>query len=198
MPNDPRTSLTLLMRIRDASDDVAWRRFIDVYGPVVLNYALRHGLQNADAADVVQEVMCKVSAKIADFDYDPTRGRFLAWLYTLARNHVITRQRRLKTQHQGTGDSAVQRLMEVQTAVEDDEADWASICQQRVLDYAMSMVQSEFSESHWQAFYQTAVKNRKPMEVASNLGMKVGTLYVVKSRILARVKAVAADLSSEE
>src|SRR5262249_4484786 len=68
--------LTLLLRLRDARDDGAWAQFVDLYAPLVFGFARKHGLQDADAADLTQDVLQAVSGAIQRLDYDSGRGSF--------------------------------------------------------------------------------------------------------------------------
>ncbi len=70
------TRATLLLRIRDLKDRTAWSEFVALYTPLLYSYALKAGLQDADAADVAQEAMCDVVRSIREFEYDPARDRF--------------------------------------------------------------------------------------------------------------------------
>jgi RNA polymerase sigma-70 factor (ECF subfamily) len=54
MPEAPPTRPSLLVRLRDAQDERAWGQFVDLYAPLVYDYARRHGLQDADAADLIR------------------------------------------------------------------------------------------------------------------------------------------------
>ena len=56
-----RTRPSLLMRIRDRNDEESWRTFVMIYAPLIYRYCCRHGLQDADAADLSQEVLEKVA-----------------------------------------------------------------------------------------------------------------------------------------
>ena len=57
MAEIPLTRASLLVRLRDPRDEAAWVEFIDLYGALVYNYARKQGLQDADAADLGQEVL---------------------------------------------------------------------------------------------------------------------------------------------
>src|SRR5580658_3463672 len=83
------TRPSLLIRIRDARDTEAWQSFVDTYLPMIYRYARRMSLQDADAADVSQEVLSEVARCIRTFEYSPARGRFRDWLGILVRRTVL-------------------------------------------------------------------------------------------------------------
>src|ERR671936_1315111 len=90
MPEPPTTRASLLVRIRDPHDTEAWRQFVQLYASVVYGYARKRGLQDADAADLMQEVFRAVASAAGRLDYDPKRGTFRGWLYTVTRNKLYT------------------------------------------------------------------------------------------------------------
>jgi len=87
-PEPGPTQPSLLLRIRDASDEESWRTFVSIYAPLIYRSCRRRGLQDADAADVGQEVLVQVARSIRDFEYQPGRGRFRDWLGAVVRNMV--------------------------------------------------------------------------------------------------------------
>src|SRR3982751_1833054 len=88
MPNPPTTQASLLLRLADARDGAAWEQFVELYAPPVYACARREGLQDADAADVTQDVLRAVSGAFRSGQYDAERGRFRAWLFTVVRNKL--------------------------------------------------------------------------------------------------------------
>src|SRR5207244_4921080 len=88
MTDTPTTQASLLVRLGDATDAPAWGQFVDLYAPPVYACARRHGLQDADAADVTQEVLRAVHGAFRRGDYDLGRGPFRAWLFTVVRNKL--------------------------------------------------------------------------------------------------------------
>src|SRR5438067_7207439 len=189
MSTSPHTRPSLLVRIRDAADREAWRQFVDLYAPLVYRFARRRGLQDADAADLAQDVLSAVARSSERLEYDPRRGTFRGWLFTVARNKLHTFLRRQQRQRRRTEDVAVERLSEEPTAPGPDEAVlWEQEYQQRLFDWAAEQVRGHFQDRTWQAFWQTAVEGRAPREVAEALGLSVGAVYIAKSRVLARLK----------
>src|SRR5665213_228641 len=79
------TSVTLLERLREPKDEAAWSRFAAFYTPLLFYWARRVGLQDADAADLVQEVLAHLLLKLPEFDYDRQQS-FRGWLRTVTFN----------------------------------------------------------------------------------------------------------------
>ena len=88
MTESPTTRLSLLMRLRDAHDRLAWEQFVGLYAPLVYGFARRKGLQDADAADIAQDVLTSVAQQMRQWEFDPLRGSFRGWLFTIARNRL--------------------------------------------------------------------------------------------------------------
>src|SRR5262245_17431416 len=189
MVESPATRVSLLVRLRDGGDAGAWQEFVHLYAPVIYGFARKRGLQDADAADLMQEVLRSVAGAAQRLDYDPTRGTFRGWLFTVTRNKVFnfleSRSRRVV----GSGDSRVQQSLE-QHADSDGSlsADWEADYQRTLAAQAMERVKGEFQPATWQAFLQTAVEGRTPAQVASRVGLSVGAVYVAKSRVIARLR----------
>jgi RNA polymerase sigma factor (sigma-70 family) len=198
MSGSPVTRPSLLLRIRDTRDEQAWRQFVEIYAPLVDGYGRKHGLQEADAADLAQEVLQVVASTAARFEYDPRRGTFRGWLFTVTRNKLRRLIARRKRQPLATGDSGVRGMIEQQPSPESDQADWDRDYQRRVFCFAAEQVRGSFRDATWQAFWRTAVENRPAPAVAEELGMTVGAVYIARSRVLARLRRVVRELADED
>ncbi len=191
MTNAPTTHVSLLVRLRDLRDAEAWSEFVEIYGPVVYDYGRRHGLQDADAADLTQEVLRAAAASMGEFRYDPRRGSFRSWLFTVARTKRINLVARQARNPLPSGDTQTnQRLAEVPAngGEQDEETDWDCAFKRRLLDWAISQVRGEVNETTLQAFWRTAVVGTAPKTVSEELGMSVGAIYAARSRVLARLR----------
>src|SRR5437588_1688494 len=88
MGESPATRASLLVRIRDAGDEEAWTEFVEIYAPLIYGFSRKRGLQDADAADLTQEILRTVAHSVHRLDYDPKRGTFRGWLFTVVRNRL--------------------------------------------------------------------------------------------------------------
>ena len=79
MPVDesPLTRASLLIQLRDGNNQQAWQEFAQLYSPVIYGFARKRGLQDADAADLMQDVMRSVASAIGRLEYDRHAGTFL-------------------------------------------------------------------------------------------------------------------------
>jgi RNA polymerase sigma-70 factor (ECF subfamily) len=183
------TRVSLLVRIRDPGDGAAWRQFVAIYAPLIFGFARRRGLQDADAADLTQEVLRSVASAAGRFDYDAGRGSFRSWLFTVSRNALNTFLEARRRRDVARGGSSAQIALQDRPAREEDEtARWEQDYRQRRFSWAAEQVRGGFEESSWEAFWQTAVEGRSPKAVAEALGMSVGAVYIAKSRALARIR----------
>src|SRR5947208_4776524 len=107
----PQTRASLLVRLRDPLDAAAWREFVDLYTPLVYGYARKQGLQDADAADLTQEVLGAVVTSVGRLEYDPARGAFRNWLFTLVRRKLANWWTAQGQQTPGSGDTGTVQLL---------------------------------------------------------------------------------------
>jgi len=188
MPEAPTTRPSLLFRLRDPADQRAWAEFVGLYAPFVYGFLRKQGLQDADAADLTQVVLRAVVASMSSFDYDPMRGSFRGWLFTIVRNKLRNYRAESARRWQGTGDTAMIELLQSQPAPEAEVAAWQREWEQRLFQWLANKVKPDFQESTWQAFWRTAIDGERGKDVAESLGMSVAAVYLAKSRVMARLR----------
>ena len=189
MADSVTTRPSLLARIKDTGDRQAWAEFVDIYAPLIHGFAQKQGLQDADAADLTQEVLGAVARSAARLDYDPARGTFRGWLFTVVRNELCNFVAAKRRQQPGSGDTDMKRRLEQQPAPSVDEAAaWENDYEQRLFALACEQVRRDFQESTWQAFWRTAILGQSGKEVAGVLGMTTAAVYLAKRRVIARLR----------
>jgi RNA polymerase sigma-70 factor (ECF subfamily) len=188
MAEIPATRATLLLRLRDPQDGAAWKEFVELYAPLIYNYARKQGLQDADALDLSQEVLAAVAVAVGRLEYDPARGSFRNWLLTVLWRRLSNWRRAQRARPRGSGDTATHRLLEQRPAAQTEEAEWQAEWDRRVFSWACEQVRRDVTEVTWQAFWQTAVDGRPGKEVAADLGLSTAAVYLARSRVVARLK----------
>ena len=197
MTAPPQTRASLLVRLRDPNDADAWKEFARLYASVIYGFARKRGLQDADAADLMQEVLRSVAGAVGRLDYDPGKGTFRGWLYSITRNKIYNFLESRRRHARGTGDSNARQRLEEHPGREVDTDDWDHEYERKAFAWAADRVRIEFQPSTWQAFWHTAVDGQSARDVGERLGLSPGAVYVAKSRVLARLKEEISQLSDQ-
>jgi RNA polymerase sigma-70 factor (ECF subfamily) len=198
MPDAPTTPPSLLFRLRDRQDRAAWQQFVELYGPLVYRFGRQRGLQDADAADLTQEVLGAVAAAIERFEYDPQRCPFRGWLFAVVRNQFgKLLERRKHAPDAPGGPDGQERLRQLPDRDGGEAAVWEQEYRRRRFLWAAEQVRPAFEPSTWLAFWRTAVEGQADADVARDLGLTAGAVYTAKSRVLDRIRRVLDELQDE-
>jgi RNA polymerase sigma-70 factor (ECF subfamily) len=182
------TSSSLLHRAV-AQDAQAWRRLSELYGPVVYGWIRAAGFKEHDAADIVQDVFRNVFGSLSRFRRDQPTDSFRGWLATIAHRRACDYLRKRAAQPAAAGGTEAQAMLQElperlpETGLPEDASSHAALIRR-----ALELVRPEFAERTWQACMQTPVEGRRPADVAADLEMTVGAVYVARSRVLKRLK----------
>jgi len=194
----PETRQSLLLRLSDAQDHQAWTEFLAIYEPLIYRLATRNGFQDADARELTQEVLLAVAGAIDRWDPDPKRGSFRGWLFRIARNLMVNFLAKRRHRPQAIGDTDFNRLLNEQSANESDESRYFDHEYKRqTFHWAAEQIRPEFRENTWQAFWLTSVDGEAVQEVAAKLNMSVGSVYVSRSRVMARLRKEIERIAEE-
>jgi RNA polymerase sigma factor (sigma-70 family) len=197
MNDSQATRFSLLVRLRDMQDAEAWFEFVEIYTPVVYGFLRKRGLQDADAADVTQDVVRKVSRSIRGFQCDRQLGSFRGWLLTVTRNSLADLHEIRCRQPVGSADTGVHRLLEEESADDRSKEAWESEYRQSVFQWAVRQIRKDFQDNTWQAFWKASVEGLAAKDVAEVLGMSVGAVYTAKCRVLEQLKQTIQGIEKE-
>jgi len=184
----PLTRASLLIRLRDPQDAAAWTEFARLYASVIYGFARKRGLQDADAADLMQEVLRSVAGAVGRLEYDPGKGTFRGWLYSITRNKIYSFLEARQRYVRGTGDTNAHQRLEEHPNREVEADDWDQEYERKTFRWAADRVKREFQPTTWEAFWLTAVNGLSAGDAGGRLGMSPGAVYVAKSRVLARLR----------
>lgn len=189
MIDDPlRTRLSLLARLENPEDQAARAQFVELCGGLIYGFARDRGLQDADAADLTQEVFLAIARTAGRWRFDPEQGSFRGWLYGVTRHKLARFLERRGNQPPGSGDSNARERLDQEPSPHDDLAAlWEKEFQQQRFRVACSRIREHFAPSTREAFWRTAALSESPAAVADSLGLSVGAVYVARSRVLARL-----------
>ncbi len=182
-PAHSRTRATLLRRLRDDPADArAWDEFVEHYGGKVLAWCRHWRLQEADAQDVAQAVLLRLSQRMRDFSYDPSKS-FRAWLKTVARHAWQDFMDGRRRPGLGSGDSRVQEQLASVEARDDLMRRLDECFDRELLDEAMRRVRERVEPQTWEAFRLTAEEGLSGAEAARRTGLRASHVYVARFRV---------------
>ena len=182
------TRWTLIQRLKKWDDQVSWREFFDTYWRLIYATALKSGLLEVEAQEVVQETVISVCRKIGGFEATPDAGTFKGWLLQLTRWR-ITDQVRRRRPFDASGNPGQETPHTSSTARIPDPAGlelekvWDEEWQANLISAALDRVQRQVSAKHYQMFYLHVIRGVTVEKVAAATGVKPNEIYLVKHRL---------------
>jgi RNA polymerase sigma-70 factor, ECF subfamily len=191
------TRLTLLGRAGEGQSD-AWAELDRLYRPFVMTWFGSQGLREI-AEDLTQDVMLALAQELPKFQHAQRTGAFRNWLRTVCL-HRLLNHRRARSSREGAvgGTSFLEQMHEAAAPDDAAAAHWDREHTQAVLQFLFAKLSTEFDSKTIAAFRQVTIDECLAADVATELGMSAGAVYVAKSRVLRRLREMAADLVDDE
>jgi len=183
------TRRSLLTRLKRWDDQASWQEFFDTYWKLIYGVALRAGLSENEAQDVVQDTIVCVARQMPHFKYNPALGSFKSWLFLIARrritDHLRKNYRRVKTDQPAPDDTSRTALLEriPDPAGPALDAIWDDEWKRHLFQTALRKVKTLVEPLHFQVFDCYALKDWPVKEVAGRFHLKPGQVYVIKHRV---------------
>ena len=194
------TRQTLLSRLKDRNDQESWRDFVDTYGDLIYNAAMKAGLNDAESQDVVQETVISVLKTIGDFQYDPEKASFKGWLVGLTKWRIVDqiRKRQPKIEHQAipldrSRDTATAEGV-AEPGTSEFERIWDEEWEDNLRGAAIRRVKKKVEPRHYQLFDLHAMQGWPVIKVARIMKVNPGQVYLVKHRVGGLIKKEMAYL----
>ena len=179
----PTTDATLLTRLRqDPSEQAGWDEFVERYGRHIYRWCRQWNLQDADAEDVTQDILVKLTQNLRAFAYDPSRS-FRGWLKTLAHHAWRNFEESRRRARRAADDSQAQELMLTLEAREDLAQKLEEAFDLELLEAAKVRVRLRVAPHTWEAFRLLALAGLPVAEVAARVHLQVAMVYVAKSKV---------------
>lgn len=185
--DDDATSPTLLIAVRGGDSD-AWHRLVRIYGPLLVQWCRRCGLQDSDSLDISQDVLVGVTQSLDRFEHrcgeGSAAGSFRGWLWSITRNKIADHHRRGSGKARGGGGTeALNTVLSLPDQSPESTGDIADLHLR-----ALSELKLSFNESTWTAFWRVVVEGDAVKDVAEDMGISVWAIYKAKTRILAKLQ----------
>lgn len=186
------TSLSLIQQVQSESAE-AWERLSYIYSPLVYGWVRRSGIQEADAADIVQNVFTQVARAIGRFEHKKFRG----WLMTITKNEIrLWFRNRKREVAQAAGGTAAMLQMNGTPDFDESAVDGLEESEseaQAVVRRAAETIKDDYQPHTWQAFWRSTVEGHDGAAIAEDLGMTPKAVRQAKFRVLTRLREMLSD-----
>jgi RNA polymerase sigma factor (sigma-70 family) len=192
------TRYSLLSRLRDWGDQESWRAFFDTYWRLIYSVALKSGLTESEAQDVVQETVICVAKDIEKFKRERRLGSFKAWLRQITRWRIADQLRKRSPAPTPSGPQSPRALDELLGSAEAElEAVWEREWQKNLFEAALTRVKRSVKEEYYQIFDLYILKEWPAGKVARTLRINLGLVYLAKHRVASVLKKELRALEKE-
>ena len=200
-PDSIPTRQSLLERLKDLGNQEDWRRFFDTYWRLIHATAVKAGLTETEAEEVVQEVMIAAAKKLPEFTYQPGKDSLKGWLLAVTRWKVNDQYRKRRGAYAegspvpgpaqgGPGPagadetartSTIERVPDPAPPKLDEhwEAEWHA----NLLRAALDRIKRQVNPAHYEIYHLAVVQGLSPRDTARALGLSLAQVYLVKHRI---------------
>ena len=191
----PNTSLSFLEQLQTEANDQAWNQLDRLYTPLIHGWLSRQNVLGADREDLAQDVLLVVLRKLPQFEHNHRPGAFRNWLRRITLNCLRDFWRTKKIRPISDGDTSFEMALD---QLADESSDicrkWNEDHDRIVTRQLLDQIQPQFEPATWSAFEQVAIREKPAQQVATELGVSIGTVYKAKSRVLARLREAASGL----
>jgi len=196
----PLTSLTLIQKLAEPSEEVseaAWVRFFGLYTPVIRRLAHWYAA-GQDPDDVVQEIYVKLVDILGGGKYRPDKARFHTFLVLLVRRHLVSLYR--KDSVRGADVNVPLDDLEAEPAIPADQAeridaDWARAKHEAAVNHVLT--QMPLSAQTRDIYRAYALEERPAEEIAAEFGLAKSVVYKTKNRVDRMVAVIEAEYGEE-
>lgn len=191
------TRQTLLERLKNLDDSQSWREFFDTYWRLIYSVAIKFGLSEEEAREVVQDTVISVSRHIQGFVYDPSRGSFKNWMLQMTHWRVLDQLKRRKAHRENFVRSPAESGSEARTATIDRIPDpksgkfqevWEEEWRNNLFEAAVEQIKSKVNARHFQIFDFYVFKKQSTAKVCRMFGVSISQVYLIKHRISGMIK----------
>lgn len=189
------TRQSLIVRLKSEQNELAWRDFVCAYEGFLTQLARRQGVPDRHIPDVTQQILLTIAKSIDGWKDDGNVASFRRWLSTVSRNVVIRFMSRERRQAGGIGGSEL--VAQLQNVEEKPNEQHVRRYQHELIVWAAEQVRHEFLETSWRAFWATVIEERTVDDVASELHVSPGSIYMSRSRIMARIKTKVSEVNDQ-
>jgi RNA polymerase sigma-70 factor (ECF subfamily) len=186
--DQPETRASLIVKLQGERNEQAWVEFVAAYEPFLRRLVQRQGVPQRHVGDVVQHVLAAIAHSVSQWQDDGSPASFRRWTGRVARNVVLKFMVRERRQLGGRGGTdLIDQLHQVPDRAFSDEENRRY--EYELIVWAAEQVRSEFRATSWRAFWATLVEGRSVADVARELQLSPGGIYMARSRVMAKIQS---------
>ena len=189
------TRYSLLARLQDWGDEASWQEFFDTYRRLIFNVAVRAGLTEPEAQDVVQDTVVTVAKNLKHFKTDPSHGSFKAWLLKTTRWRIINQFKKRRPDqvaraHRAHDDTRQTATLDRMPGPDGGDLDslWDAEWRDHLVEAALQRLKRRVKPKHFQLFFLHTIKGQSVLDVAKSMGVSAAQVYLVKHRLARQFK----------
>lgn len=197
------TRQSLLSRLKDWDDHESWKDFFNTYWRLIYQAAIRAGLTDAEAQDVVQETILGVLKGLPKFEYNQARGSFKGWLLRITSWRIVDQLRRRQKaiaeprapSDTATSTALIERVPD--PAGLGLETTWDEEWESNLMDAAIERVKRKVDPKHFQVFDLYVLRKWSVSRVTRTLNVGAGNVYLIKHRVGALIRTELKQLQTK-
>ena len=195
----------MIARLKDLGDEKSWSQFFEAYWRLIHATALKAGLTEVEAQEVVQEVMIAAAKKMPGFTYEPGKDSLKGWLLGVTRWKVADQFRKREKAalspslshpmgegahragegRQSDNDTArtstVERVPDPASLALDTI--WDGEWRENLLRAALERIRQTVNPAHYEMYHLHVVQGLPPRETARALGVSTAAVFLARHRV---------------
>lgn len=189
----PLQDSTLVERLKNLEDHDSWKAFFETYWKLIYGAALTANLSDADAQEVVQEVIVSVSRNIQTFKADSQHGSFKAWLLEITQRRIADQYRKKQRREDSAGHDRIHsdktRVADqaVDSSLTDIEEHWEAKYEAAIVESALANMKKNIPPGQYRIFHLAVVRGRPVSEIRESLGVTANMIYLAKHHVTNKV-----------
>lgn len=182
---------SLVRRLTNSDDHDAWNIIVNRYGPAVLGFARRLGLNHQDAEDARQDALSAFVIALRAGRFDRKLGRLRDLLFAITRHKVQDIHRRRFRSREEQLPTTEQTDLFHQIPGDDGLAQaWLQEWQNAVYTQCLYEAKQHFSHDTYTMFYLSAIEGRASADVAARISKSANAVDIATSRVRAFLRQI--------
>lgn len=178
----PHTSKTLIIRLKEQNDNLAWERFSTTYTPFISSLIKKFGIKQEDTEELTQDVLVKVWKTLSTFLYERERCKFRTWLSRICKNTSINFLNSKKNKQAQQTVSKIDDLLSLTSANSPIEASIEQEWKLFIANQAWNSVSQQFSDLHLN-IYSFMMEGNSAASTAKKFGIKENTAFIYRKSV---------------